>query len=153
LNPSITPVSWAEAVNMLDTAQLDKFNVSLDLGGTNQVTKLTLGEKWEGMSLVSANDPENPDDYYLFVANDNDFLTSDGKMVGPDGTLVSYDAFANHSAVRKPAGPIGSTTIENDTVFMVYKVKLESVPEPSTFALLGGAAVFVGLFTIRRRKA
>jgi hypothetical protein len=153
LNPSITPVSWAEAVNMLDTAQLDKFNVTLDLGGTNQVTKLTLGEKWEGMSLVPANDPENPNDYYLFVANDNDFLTSNGLMVGPDGTLVPYDAFANHTPVRKPLGIDGSPTIENDTVFMVYKVKLESVPEPSTFALLGGAAVLVGIFAARRRKA
>ncbi len=35
-NPSITPVSWVEAVNMLDTAQLDKFNITLDLGGTNR---------------------------------------------------------------------------------------------------------------------
>jgi len=153
LNPSITPVSWVEAVNMLDTAQLEKFNITLDLGGTNQVTKLTLGEKWEGMSLVPANDPEHPDDYFLFVANDNDFLTSNGFMVGPDGTLVPYDAFANHTAVRKPTGPVGSPTIENDTMFIAYRVTMTSVPEPSTFALLGGAAVFVALFAVRRRKA
>lgn len=153
LNPSITPVSWVEAVNMLDTAQLDKFNITLDLGGTNQVTKLTLGEKWEGMSLVPANDPSRPNDYYLFVANDNDFLTSNGYMVGPDDTLIPYDAFSAHASTRKPTGANGSPTIENDTKFLVYSVTLETVPEPSTFALLGGAAVFVGLFAVRRRKA
>lgn len=153
LSPSITPVSWVEAVNMLDTAQLGKFNITLDLGGTNQVTKLTLGEKWEGMSLVPANDPVHPDDYFLFVANDNDFLTSQGFMVGPDGTLVPYDAFSAHSSVRKPLGIDGATTIENDTMFIAYRVTMTTVPEPGTFALLGGAAALAGLFAVRRRKA
>jgi hypothetical protein len=31
------------------------------------------------MTLVSANDAAHPNDYFLFVANDNDFLTSAGK--------------------------------------------------------------------------
>ncbi len=102
IDPAITPLSSTEAVNMLNSAQLGKFNISLDLGGTAQVTKETLGEKWEGMSLVPANDPAAPNDYFLFVANDNDFLTSQGKMVGPGGTLVDYNGFIAHSAARLP---------------------------------------------------
>src|SRR5262249_23579305 len=75
LDPSVTPLSWVEAVNLLNTNQLAKFNVLWD-SGANQVSKLTMGEKWEGMALVSANDPANPNDYFLFVGNDNDFVTS-----------------------------------------------------------------------------
>ena len=41
LDPSITALSWVEAVNLLNTNQLAKFNVTWD-SGTNQVTKLTM---------------------------------------------------------------------------------------------------------------
>ncbi len=44
IDPSIVPLSATEAVNMLNSAQLGKFNINLDLGGTAQVTKETLGE-------------------------------------------------------------------------------------------------------------
>jgi hypothetical protein len=44
LNSSITPVSWVEAVNMLNATQLEKFNVKLDAGGASQVDKLVLSE-------------------------------------------------------------------------------------------------------------
>ncbi len=37
LDPAITPLSWVEAVNLLNTNQLAKFNVSWD-SGSNQVT-------------------------------------------------------------------------------------------------------------------
>ena len=110
LNPGITALGWTEAVNILNSSQLSKFNIDLDTG-VNQVTKLTLGEKWEGMALVSANDPSNPNDYFLFIANDNDFLTSDGKMVGPDGTLVLITASTTRCSLTPPtASPLVSVT-------------------------------------------
>ncbi len=34
------------------------------------------------MALVPALDPAKPDDYFLFVGNDNDFLTKKGVMQG-----------------------------------------------------------------------
>jgi hypothetical protein len=34
------------------------------------------------MALASVLDPAAPDDYFLFLANDNDFLTQDGFQVG-----------------------------------------------------------------------
>src|SRR6201999_909561 len=130
----ITPLSWTEGVNILNSDQLNKFNIELDTG-VGQVSKLTLGEKWEGMSLVPANDPQNPNDYFLFIANDNDFLTTSGQMVGPDGNLLAlnYNAFASYTgpaAVRIPTAPAGAATTENDTMFLAYRVTI--VPEPGT---------------------
>jgi hypothetical protein len=129
---AITPVSSTEAINMLNTTQLAKFNLAVDAGGANQVSKLTLGEKWEGMSLVPAQDPAAPNDYFLFLANDNDFLTSDGKMVGPDGTIVAYDGFTGYPAQRIPAA-VGDaadpTAIENDTMFLVFRVTIDPAPD------------------------
>ena len=54
VDPTITTLSWVEAVNMLNTNQLAKFNVQWD-SGTNQVTKLTMGEKWESVAMVSCS--------------------------------------------------------------------------------------------------
>jgi hypothetical protein len=41
-----------------------------------------LSEKWEAMGVVPAMDPAHPKDVFLLVANDNDFLTTDGYQVG-----------------------------------------------------------------------
>jgi hypothetical protein len=134
LDPAITPLSSTEAVNMLNSDQLGKFNIDLDLGGGTQVTKRTLGEKWEGMSLVPANDPAAPNDYFLFIANDNDFLTSQGKMVGPAGTLVNYNAFSAHPAARLPAPVAPSTNNENDTMFLAFRVTINPAADKAPVA-------------------
>ncbi|MFO0690069.1 MAG: esterase-like activity of phytase family protein [Myxococcota bacterium] len=152
LSPGIVPLAWTEVVNILNGAQLGKFNVELDSGG--QVSKLTLGEKWEGMSLVPANDPVHPYDHFLFVANDNDFLTSAGTMVGPDGTNVAYNAFVSHPATRIPPA-VGDATDptnnENDTMFLVYRVTV--VPEPGVMASLGAGAIGLAMAVSRLRRA
>ncbi len=124
LDTAITPLTWVEAVNLLNTNQLAKFNVQWD-SGTGQVSKLTMGEKWEGMALVSANDLSNPNDYFLFVGNDNDFLTSAGKMVGPDGTIVTYNGFNGYPASRTPA-PLDSANNENDTRILAFRVTIQN---------------------------
>jgi alkaline phosphatase D len=123
LNPAVTPLNWVEVVNILNTNQLAKFNVQWD-SGTGQVSKLTMGEKWEGLALVAANDPNNPNDYFLFVGNDNDFLTSNGRMKGPDGTIVSYNGFAGYPASRLPA-PLDSAYSENDTRILAFRLTIE----------------------------
>jgi len=127
---AIVPVSWVQVVNLLNADQLAKFNISLDTG-SGQVTKLTLGEKWEGMALTSAHDPARPDDYFLFICNDNDFLTSAGVMQGPDGTLVNFNAFEGYSANRIPA-PIDSTNNESDTRVLVYRLTIQAAPAGGT---------------------
>ena len=69
---TITPVTSVELVNMLNSTQLSKFGENLN---NITPTRLTLSEKWEGMALVSALDEAKPQDFFLFVGNDNDFLS------------------------------------------------------------------------------
>lgn len=137
LDPAIRPLPWVEVVNLLNTNQLAKFNVQFDTG-TGQVSKLTMGEKWEGMSLVSANEPSSPDDYFLFVGNDNDFLTSAGQMRGPDGTIVSYNGFNGYPTNRVPA-PLDSANNESDTRILVFRVTLSLRPESANVEQEGRA--------------
>ena len=133
LNVGVTPITWTEALNLLGKVDLGVtefeqfgFNYSTAPGDIN-----TVSEKWEALSLVSAQDPFAPNDYFLFVANDNDFLTGSTKMLDEAGTLQSY-----------------TNAIENDTVVLAYRVTV--VPEPSTVALLLGAGV--GLLALARRN-
>lgn len=131
LDPVITPLQWVEAINVLNATQLGAFHLEIDTSGLvppapalYQVSKLTLGEKWEGLSLVPALDPNRPNDYFLFMGNDNDFLTSAGVIQGPDG-LVAYDGFDGYAPNRLPA-PVKSPNYENDTLFLAYRVTILS---------------------------
>ncbi|MCE9611174.1 MAG: esterase-like activity of phytase family protein [Chthoniobacter sp.] len=134
LSPSITPISWTEALNMLGkldlgVTELEQFGLNLNAapGNTN-----TISEKWEAMSLVSAQDPLAPNDYFLFVGNDNDFLSGTGQYLDAAGNLQSYNA-----------------GLENDNMVLAYRVTM--VPEPGSIALLAGTAA--GLLGFRRRRA
>lgn len=133
LNPSITPLSSAEALNLLNTAELSRFGFNLNNAAPD---RLTLSEKIEGMSLVSALDPNAPNDYFLFVANDNDFITANGQMPQADGGKFTYDAVTGQARLA-----------ENDTVFLAYRVTV--VPEPGIGALLLAAGVAL---VVRRRR-
>lgn len=81
LNASITPVRQVELINMLNSTQLAKFGENL-----NNVapTRLTLGEKWEGLALAPVLEDGAPQDFFLFVGNDNDFLSSSCTVGGQD---------------------------------------------------------------------
>ncbi|WP_204349233.1 hypothetical protein, partial [Klebsiella pneumoniae] len=76
--PSITPATLTPFIDINDNANLSRFG--LHNGAPND--RNNLSEKWEAMALVSVLDPKLPDDYFLFVGNDNDFLTQDGFQVG-----------------------------------------------------------------------
>jgi hypothetical protein len=138
LAPGITTLSWTEAVNLLNSTQLAKFGLNLKAGSSADAT--TLSEKWEGMSLVSALDPTHPDDYFLFVANDNDFLSSNTFMGGLDGSLQ----------------PGIDTGVTNDTTFLAYRVTINGlatpVPEPSTYVSLGAGLLLGVAFVLRRKR-
>lgn len=78
VDPSLTPATLTPFIDLNDKADLTRFG--LRNGAPNDQNNLS--EKWEAMGLVSVLDPNLPDDYFLFVANDNDFLTQDGFQVG-----------------------------------------------------------------------
>ncbi len=72
LKAGIVPAQWVEFVNLLNPVQLARFGIDLD----------ALSEKWEAMDLVPVGEPGRPDDYFLFVGNDNDFIARSCVMSG-----------------------------------------------------------------------
>lgn len=100
LDSSIRPATRTEFIDINDSAQLAKFR--LHNGPTDDNDNLC--EKWEAMTLVPALDPLAPDDYFLFVGNDNDFITQSGLQDG-----VAY------------AHPSG---MESDSMLLVYRLTL-----------------------------
>jgi len=126
LNPAIVPAEKVVLLDMLDKSQLKRFGLTngVEAGFDN------LSEKWEGLALLSALDPDRPNDYFLFVANDNDFATTDGFQAGGgynDGKDI-------------------------DTMFLAYRVTISAVPEPTTaLMLLAGVAGLAMLSRGRRR--
>ena len=76
----IRPATLTPFIDLNDAAQLSRFG--LHNGVPND--RNNLSEKWEGMALVSALDPASPRDFFLFITNDNDFITQRGHQVGAD---------------------------------------------------------------------
>lgn len=99
LNPGITPALYAPWLDINDNTQLNRFGlVNGVVDGFDN-----LSEKWEGLVLLPALDRANPDDYFLFVANDNDFATTDGFQAG-----AAYNA-----------------GWDNPTTFLVWRVRIQ----------------------------
>jgi uncharacterized protein YhjY with autotransporter beta-barrel domain len=115
---TIVPVQQSELVNMLNTTQLAKFGENL-----NNVapTRLTLGEKWEGMALAPVLEEGAPHDFFLFVSNDNDFLSSTCTVGGLDC----------------------SQTVNSDGHVLIYRLTLPTYVDPQYLAALnaGGPAM------------
>ncbi len=117
LDASITPAARTDFIDMNDSAQLAKFG--LHNGPTDDNNNLY--EKWEAMTLVPALDPAAPNDYFLFVGNDNDFITQSGFH---DGLAYSH-----------PSG------MENDSMLLVYRLTLPGrLLNISSRALTGNGA-------------
>ena len=74
----VVPGKLSPFIDMNDTSELAKFG--LRNGPPND--RANLSEKWEGMALVPALDAGRSRDFFLFVVNDNDFLTTNGFQVG-----------------------------------------------------------------------
>ena len=107
----VVPVKQVELVNFLDPVQLAKFGMNLS---TKPSTPFTLSEKLEAMALAPALDPKAPHDFFLFVGNDNDFETAQGRVNGQD-----FDAGLT--------GADGSGVGDNDNVVLVYRLTLPTV--------------------------
>lgn len=127
----LSPAVSTAFIDLNNALELAKF----DLGNGSSFGANNLAEKWEALALASALDAANPDDYFLFVGNDNDFKTRSGFQDG-----AAYDA-----------------GYENDNMILVYRVtlptaELAAIPEPSAAAALAGLAG-LGLAATRRRRA
>jgi hypothetical protein len=78
LNASIIPAAYQKFVDINDATQLAKFGLHNGL----PYDQNDLDEKWESIAVLPAFDKQNPNDYFLVVATDNDFITQDGHMLG-----------------------------------------------------------------------
>lgn len=113
LTSGVKPIAWTEALNLLGKLNLsvsdaEKFGLNLN-GGNGDVN--TLCEKWEALAMVPAHHPIYPNDYFLFVGNDNDFLSATGKHMDAAGAIQSYDG-----------------GLENDTIVLTYRVRAGAIP-------------------------
>jgi hypothetical protein len=102
----IVPATLTRYIDINNNAELSKFG--LHNGEPNDSNNLS--EKWEGMTLVPALDPANPNDYFLFITNDNDFITQNGYQVG-----TAYKDEASGADV--------------DTMLLVYRITLPIQPK------------------------
>ncbi len=137
----VVPAPWIEALNLLDAEQLAKLGLNANLAGAGDAN--SLAEKWEALTLLPALDAENPDDYFLFVGNDNDFNVD---SLVPGG-IKTFDA----NGVLQ--GYTGTVPGGVDNMILVYRVTISQpafIPEPSSLALL---VPLSGVVLFRRRRA
>lgn len=134
--PTIAALDTEEVINLAFADDLAKFGFNLNTADGGDMN--TLNEKLEGMSLVADLSTADPYDYFLFVANDNDFQSTDVVMLDADGNLVSY-------------GDATNAGFANDATFYVFKVQI--IPESASAPALTGAAALGVMALLRRRRA
>ncbi len=137
LAAGITPAQSVELVNIINPGQLNKFGMSTGTTAVHPVVPTNLvSEKWESLGLLPTLEEDKPNDYFLFIGNDNDFATLSGHMSGisnPDGT------------------PSGATTynsgVINDNMILVYRLTLPTYVDPSYLEAmqLGAPIVLAGI--------
>ena len=113
----ITAAQAVPFVNLLNPTQLARFGLDLNVaaeGGANPISVNSLGEKWEGLSIVPVLDAAAPNDYFLLVGNDNDFLGTSVTMLGQP----AVDATA------------GTAVADNPNRVLVYRVTLPGYVDP-----------------------
>jgi hypothetical protein len=79
LRSDIRSAASKPLVNLLDPSDLVRFGLGVDADGKGTAQ---LSEKWEAMDLLPVLDPERPDDWFLLVGNDNDFIAKHCVMDG-----------------------------------------------------------------------
>ena len=109
LDPTITPVAQIELVNVLNTTQLRRLGLNTNVGPA--INSTSISEKWEAMGLLPVLEEAAPQDFFLFVGNDNDFIATNGQinggMTNGSTTITTYDSGFN-----------------NDSMFLVYRLTL-----------------------------
>lgn len=106
LTAGITPATLCSFVDFNINSELAKF--SLHNGGENDAG--LLNEKWEGLALLPVSGSN--EEYFLFAASDNDFITENGFMNG--GAMPYSEGLG----------------VEVDHQTLVFKVKLPPGSKP-----------------------
>lgn len=112
LVPGIVPAAQVELVDILNITQLNRFGMNLN---TRPSTITSLSEKWEALALAPVLEENAPQDFFLFIGNDNDFIASNG-----------FVNFQNFNASLSGVGGTGNS----DTVILVYRLSLPTYVDP-----------------------
>ncbi|KAF4569963.1 hypothetical protein EYR40_008946 [Pleurotus pulmonarius] len=78
LDKSVTPATLTEFVDFIDKDQLARFGLHTDEPNDETL----IDAKWESFTLAPVNDPAFPNDYFLFIASDNDYISTHGISLG-----------------------------------------------------------------------
>ncbi|KAJ9144916.1 Outer membrane autotransporter protein [Pleurostoma richardsiae] len=107
LNSDITAATVCPFLDFNLNSQLGRFGLH---NGGDQDAAL-LNEKWESIALLPVS--EGSDEYYLFSASDDDFITQDGWMDGGKIAYADASGFSldNQVLVFKVTLPKGSTPL------------------------------------------
>lgn len=117
----ITPVQQVEMVNLLNTVQLGRVGMNLTRLPVSNPT--SLGEKIEAMALAPVLEESAPQDFFLFVGNDNDF----------QGTDICFNGTCSASGALDGSG-------NNDSVMLIYRLSLPTYVDPQALAALNATA-------------
>lgn len=121
LNAGIVPVQQVELVNLLNSTQLAR--VGMNLGRLPTTNPTSLGEKWEALALAPVLEEGAPQDFFLFVGNDNDF----------QGTNISFNGNSYVSGALDGSG-------NNDSILLVYRLTLPTYVDPTALRALSATA-------------
>jgi len=111
LAPGVNAAASAEIINMLEPTDLAKFGLNTN---TSPADSNTLNEKIEGMALVPDLSTPAANDFFLFIANDNDFQSSSVMMLDTAGTVAS----------RGDGRAAGGIT--NDAMYYAYRITIDA---------------------------
>lgn len=121
LIPAIVPVQQVELVNMLNPTQLAR--VGMNITRLPRTNATTIGEKWEAMALAPVLEENAPQDFFLFVGNDNDF----------QGTNIRFNGVSSASGALDGTG-------NNDSILLVYRLTLPTYVDPQALAAMNAMA-------------
>lgn len=98
LDSAVVPANYVGFVSLINATQLARFG----LHNGDPADQTLIDAKWESLALAPVGDPQYPDDYFLFTAADNDFISTHGIALG-----VPFDA-----------------GLDNDNQMLVFRVTL-----------------------------
>ena len=114
----IVPAAQVELVNLLNLTQLNRFGLNASTRPSNSTS---LSEKYEALGLAPVLEEGRPQDFFLLIGNDNDFITNNGFVNGQ-----SFNASL--------AGAGGSGN--NDNQILVYRLTLPTYVDPQALGAL-----------------
>ena len=118
----IVPAAQVELVNLLNLTQLNRFGLNANTRPSNTTS---LSEKYEALGLAPVLEEGKPQDFFLFVGNDNDFQANNG--------FVNGQSF---NAALAGAGGTGN----NDSQILVYRLSLPTYVDPQALGALNATA-------------